>query len=341
MTTRVHVSTGPSGCPAVASPDSPAAGPTRRLTRLPWTRIALVWLTVYTGLRLYWAAGNAPDPDLLSAVGTDLVGFTGWASVALCGAGLVAVLAQLAVRPAGARGHLTAALGWAVAAGLASASAMLLLDVVGGVLPGLGIEFHPLGAASRAACAGCAVLVGGLTLGYHRRVGLRRAGPLDRTPGWAYAAAYLAVAGFVVRLGAQLWVGLDENPLMSGPSALLFELGFVLAGAVLPLALVHRWGRVWPRWTMFLRGRAVPRRLVLWSGAGLGAGMTTYFGFMVVIMVWERLNGRNPFPPSGGLDLPESFFWFSVPAYLIWGVGLVVASWAYARRTRPTTALAP
>lgn len=333
MSTQISASAG-------VRPD-PAGHSSLRPGRLPWRWVAFAWLTAYTALRVFWAAGQAPDPDRLSAVGADLVVFDGWSSVALCAAGLMALVAQGVVRPKGTRGHLTAALGWLVTAGMAGAAAMLLLDVVGGVLPGLGIEFHLLGAVSRAACAGCALLVGGLTLGYHRRVGLRGSGPLGHTPGWAFAAAYLAVLGFAVRLAAQLWVGIDENPLTSGPSAVVFEVGFVLAGAVLPLALVHRWGRVWPRWTPFLRGRPVPRRLVLWSGTALGTGMTVYFGFMVLVMVWERLHGRNPFPPEGGLELPEAFFWASVPAYLLWGLGLVVASRAYARRTSPRAVLGP
>lgn len=69
-----------------------------------------------------------------------------------------------------------------------------------------------------------------------------------------------------------------------------------------------------------------------------------------------RLHGRGhglgtaarsqPIPPvrrtgPAGLALPESFFWISVPAYLAWGLGLVVASCAYARRTTPRAVPAP
>jgi hypothetical protein len=59
-----------------------------------------------------------------------------------------------------------------------------------------------------------------------------------------------------------------------------------------------------------------------------------YFGLKLLQMIFERLRGRNPFPPEGGLDLPETFFWFAVPAYLTWGVGMAVAALAYARRAR-------
>ena len=41
--------------------------------------------------------------------------------------------------------------------------------------------------------------------------------------------------------------------------------------------------------------------------------------------------------PSGepGVRLPLAFFWVAMPAYLTWGVGLVVAAVAYSRMSRP------
>ena len=53
---------------------------------------------------------------------------------------------------------------------------------------------------------------------------------------------------------------------------------YALAGTLLPLALAHRWGRIWPAWTGPLRGRAVPRWLVLGPGLFIGASLTAYFG---------------------------------------------------------------
>jgi hypothetical protein len=143
------------------------------------------------------------------------------------------------------------------------------------------------------------------------------------------------VVGCAVRIGAQAVVGFDRSPLSSGVSVLLFELGFLLGGSLLPLSLVHSWGRVWPRGVPGLAGRAVPRRLVLWPAAGISAGLVVYFGLMLLQMIAERLRGRNPFPPSGGLELPEAFFWFAVPSYLAWGAGMAVAAFGYHRMTRP------
>lgn len=308
-----------------------------------WERVvpgvAPAWVAGYGGVQVAWQAGYRPAGDL-SPIGSDLVVFTGWAAPALCGAAAL-VLAVLAV-PAAARcgpGARRALLlsGWAVTVALAAAAAMLLLDIVGGLLPGLGITVHPAGALSRAACAAAAVLAGLATRRYAR---VTRTGPAVRrvlaaTPGWAFAAAYLAVAGCGARIAAQAAVGFGEMPLTGGVALVVFEAGFVLGGSLLPLALAHRFGRVWPRWVPGLAGRRVPRRLVLWPGTGISTALVVYFGLMLAQMVWERLHGRNPFPPEGGLDLPEAFFWVAVPGYLLWGAGMAVAARAYALRTAP------
>lgn len=310
--------------------------------RLP--AVALAWVTAYGIVRVYWASGHQPDD--LSPVGDDLVAFTGWGGVALCGAA-AAVLAVLALPRADRLGRVprlaVTATAWATALCLVASGALLLLDVVGGILPGLGIGFYPLGALSRAAVVGAGIMTGLSARAYTARARTGCAacgrpgtapGPLARTPAWAFWAAYLAVAGCVARIAAQAAVGFGESPMSSGPSVVLFEAGFVLGGSLLPLALVHSFGRVWPRWVPGLAGRRVPRRLVLWPGAAISGGLVVYFGLMLLQMCWERLHGRNPFPPEGGLDLPEAFFWVAVPAYFAWGAGMAVAARAYARRTR-------
>ncbi|GGT89830.1 hypothetical protein [Actinomadura livida] len=328
MTTQL---TGPAAAPGKARRD---------LDRVvPWA--AAAWLLAYGVLRAYWAAGNQPQD--MSPAGPDLVVFTGWRGVALCGAAAAVLLALAHPAARHRTGRVLRLAAWTAAAALAAAAAMLLLDVIGAVLPGLGVAFHPLGALSRAACAAAAVLTGLAARAHRRRTrggcgGCGRAaaaaGPLDRTPAWAYRAAYLAVAGCAARVAAQAAVGFGGAPLSGGASALLFEAGFVLGGTLLPLALVHPFGRTWPRPLPVLGGRRVPRRLVLWLAAAVSAGLTVYFGLMLLLMCWERLHGRDPFPPEGGLDLPEAFFWAAVPAYVLWGAGMAVAARAYARRTR-------
>jgi hypothetical protein len=119
---------------------------------------------------------------------------------------------------------------------------------------------------------------------------------------------------------AQAAVGFGAAPYGGGLSSVLFEGGFLLAGTVLPLLLVYRLGRIFPRW------------MLLWPGAGLGTGITAYFGVGLLQMIVAALNGEPEY--AEGNLLPESFFWVAVPAYVVWGVGLATATYGYYLRTR-------
>jgi hypothetical protein len=301
-----------------------------------WKRWALpaavAWALSYGSLRAYWAVtGGAPSPP---PADTDLVGFTGWWAVALCAAAAVIVVAL--GKSAWSLSLTVAA--WGVAIALAVASALLLLDVVNLLLPGIGVGVSPGALASRAVCFAGAVLVGSNVLTYQRHWhgaclacgSTPNMVRLTRPPRWARLAAWAAVAGWLVRILAQVGVGFGELAGAVG-TLLLFEAGFMLAGTVLPLALVHRWGRVFPRWVPLLAGRRVPRWLVLAPALSLGAGMSAYFGFTLVTIVVDTLTGAEP----GDGSLPLWFFWVAVPGYLIWGLGLGAAGLAYRRLTRP------
>src|SRR4051794_23506762 len=100
-----------------------------------WRRWALpaavVWALGYGALRAYWSlTGDATA----SGLPADLV-VTRWWPVALCGAAVIVVLGLGYAKwswPLGVAG-------WLVASGLVMASAVLLLDVVAMILPGLGV----------------------------------------------------------------------------------------------------------------------------------------------------------------------------------------------------------
>ena len=232
---------------------------------------------------------------------------------------------------------------WCVAGSLVAASAVLLLDVVGILLPGIGVTVDAPAFLSRVACMAGGVLVGATTLSYQRHwrgacLACGRTGEVlvsareTGTPRWAWLAAWVAVVGCLVRLLAQLAVGFGSQLLNGDVTVLLFEGGFLLAGTVLPLALVCSWGRVFPRWVPVLAGRVVPRWLVLGPGLVLGVGMTAYFGMTLVKMSLAALSGASE---SFAGSEPLWFFWIAVPAYLVWGLGLLVAALAYGSATRP------
>jgi hypothetical protein len=274
---------------------------------------ALTWAAAYGCLRVWFATGNAPVWKL---PGRDLL-VPDWIAVAGCLVSAAGVIA-LGRRP---RSRALIRLLWVLAAGWVAAAAFALLDLVAGLLPGLGIPFDLLGMLSRFTALGGAALLGATALAYQRRLDptcLRCTGrprPTS-TPTWP---AWLAVVGCLTRLAAQAAVGFGSTPYDGNLSRIIFESGFVLAGVALPLLLVYRPGRFFPRWMLIL------------PGLGLGAGITAYFGVGLLQMIGNVIQGK---PAYDDVGLPEAFFWVAVPAYLLWGVGLTLAAYGYHRRTR-------
>lgn len=301
---------------------------------LRWAPSAvLVWALGYGALRVFWAAGNAP---YFQPIGTDLVVFTGWGAVGLCFA--AACIGVAVLTTGGSRAVMVA--GYAVAGAMLAADALLLPDVINALIPGLGQDVGLGAFASRAALLAGAVLVAASTLGYQRRStgGCPRCGRRGdhvgsrRVPRWAYVGAYAAVLGALMRLLVQYIAGFDSIPMTASASLVVFEVGFVLAGTVLPLALVHSWGRIWPRWVPLLAGRRVPRWLVLGPGLGLAGGITAYFGFILAHMVGNVLAGQPGFDDPGPFS--QAFFWVAVLSYWVWGLGMGAAAIGYFRTTR-------
>jgi hypothetical protein len=154
----------------------------------------------------------------------------------------------------------------------------------------------------------------------------------ERAPGWAFAGAYLALAGFVARMSVWLvdtiagrWPSAASRADgISWSAMVIFMVLMSLAGTLLPLALAHRWGRLWPAWTGPLRGRAVPRWLVFGTGLFIGASLTAYFG-IAGMTAWMRGDFGGPF-----LRLL-----LEMGGYTLWGVGLLVAAGSYFALTRP------
>lgn len=291
--------------------------------------LVVLWTVGYGALRAYWALGNAP---YFAPIGEDLVIWPGWGSVGLCAVAAVVAIVQ-------ARGpyrRVVAVAGWLVTGALLASGALLLLDIVGGVLVGLGIPFDPAAAASRATCVAGAGLLAVSTRTYQRRskgvclrcgrgegyVGLRH------TPRWAFVGAYAAVLGCLARILVQY--GLDfgvEMPYNANLAAVIFEVGFVLAGTLLPLALAHRFGRIWPFWVPWLAGRRVPRWLVLGPGLLFSVGLVAYFGIGLGQLLADTVTGTE--------IEDAAFLWSAVTAYWVWGLGMGAAAVSYLRLTRP------
>jgi hypothetical protein len=293
----------------------------------------------YVVVHVTWAIGE--PPRFLNGQESYFPG--GWLPVSLA----LLALGCLAVRATGREGHegghyvwagLTAAAGAALGVysflfpvivvslvfeGPETGSAASLLatgsGAVGGILCGkAALDEYRLAAHS---CPSCGRV--------HGRSPENRG---ERAPGWAFAGAYLAVAGFAARWSVWLhdtivgrWPGAASRA--DGPSSgalITFVVLMSVAGTLLPLALAHRWGRIWPAWTGPLRARAVPRWLVLGPGLFVGAGLTAYFG-IVGMIAWVRGDVSGPVLP----------LLLEMGGYTLWGIGLLVACASYVALTRP------
>jgi len=311
------------------------------MSERPWWAVAAPYAAAggavaYGALHTYWALGRHPGFGPMPA----------GVVAGLCAA--VAVLAPLTAATARARaGALLRAAAVAAAAALAVSSCLFVLDVVALLFPGIGMPSGPASFAVRGSGLAVAAALALTALAAHRtaRGACPYCGRTDRSrphagvPRWAFAAAYAAVAGCLVRFGAQYAIGFGTAPIGHGSpgaavAALAFTAAMLLAGTLLPLALVHRWGRIFPRWTLFLAGRRVPRPLLAVPACFVSGGLLAYFGTDLVLLAAAAITGR----PATSLPVPAAFLWTAVPAYVVWGAGLAVATASYLARTRPACA---
>ncbi|MGI5520547.1 hypothetical protein ACQEUX_06290 [Micromonospora sp. CA-259024] len=301
---------------------------------------AVAWQTAYALVHLWWAIGGAPR----FLMGRESYFPGGWVPVVIAAVALLGCAAVVA----GARRGLSdtchvvlAAVNAVAGVALCVYSFLFPVIIVSILFEGSGTDkVVSLLATSGGAAGGvfCLVIAASArrlaahpceSCGrVHGRSPERRD---EKSPGWAYAGAYLAVAGFLARMS----VWLDDTVAGEWPSAASRANGFSwtaavvflalmsLAGTMLPLALVHRWGRLWPAWLGPLRGRAVPRWLVLGVGLFIGASLTAYFG-IAGTTAWIRGDVSGPFLP----------LLLEMGGYTLWGVGLLVASGSYFTLTR-------
>ncbi|MEU8380574.1 hypothetical protein [Streptosporangium sp. NPDC048865] len=152
---------------------------------------------------------------------------------------------------------------------------------------------------------------------------------------WALGGTFAGVSGaqalvLAERNGASgVWLTLARWGIDA--TALLAALGVFLL-----LGLVRPWGQVFPRWTLVLRGRRVPRWLPL-TPALIGAATLAPYGVAGVVYAVLGTAGvvtvsRGDFPTAGDALLVT---WFGLGAFAVYGVALGAAAWSYLRRTRP------
>ncbi|HEY6737563.1 MAG TPA: hypothetical protein VI076_01835 [Actinopolymorphaceae bacterium] len=315
---------------------------------MTWKRVlpfvAAGWTGAYAVVHVSWALHEPPVFD--DSFGESLVPGR-WTPVALS---VVAAVSALTIalrarrgigvaRPAPAN-LLPVVGGWAAGAGMVLYSFLFALGIAGAIFDGLfggSVDWYALVVRGSGAAGGALTLLTAMVEQRRVRHACERCGrvhgrtPEDRTvpsPWWAYVGAYVAVLGCLARFGAQAVVGVEKLSVEGRQmvSFVIFAVAMFLAGTVLPLALAHRWGRIWPWWVGPLAGRNVPRWIVLVPALFIGAGLTGYFG---VGSIAASLQGRVH------IDYPLWWIVAVFGGYVLWGVGLLVASASYLILTKP------
>lgn len=185
----------------------------------------------------------------------------------------------------------------------------------------------------------------------------------SRAPRRTRIAVYLLMCGLLPWAGAKTIWTLDGNALgvagddwqrttsvgASGPSKATASAGIdvtvlaAMVGIFLLLGLLYVWGQVFPRWTLFLSGRRVPRLLPLIPAWLTGVPLAMY-GAAILIMVPLMAAGVLPeIKPCPPFTTSSGITWFAEFGGLAFGglgIGLIVAARSYAARTRPVCASA-
>ncbi|MFE9845462.1 hypothetical protein [Streptomyces goshikiensis] len=310
-------------------------------------RAAVLWAVLYAGFGLVCALSGT---SLLYHGGDSGVAGLGWVVVAV---GVLAMVVSAAVVLYGLPPALRVLL-WAVC-GLAAITAFsLLMDVITLTL-GQGVDSWA--SAVNKALAG----VGAALLAATARSDRRPGGTAVREPSaaprlvqrtawtgtlafvpyaamklvWASGGTFAGITGEEMRAASErngasgIFLTLEAWGL--DPTALLAALGvFLLWGLVRP------WGQVFPRWTLFLRGRRVPRWLPL-APALLGAATLAPYGvvgggYLTLATAGVVTIGRGDFDSSGDALLVG---WIGMVAFAVYGIALTVAAYSYWLRTRP------
>lgn len=302
------------------------------------------------GLSLLVVLGPQPGAALITGVAAFGVLLTAAPAVTRGALGRVGPLHRLLTLPAAVLGVVLAVVlpDYRLLAAIAYTPILLVLRLVGAAPENVSLWPWPVVNMAVFTIAGLAWLVTAAV--HHRRIagactacGRGSRDPAWTTPEaaarwgrWAAAVAVVVPLGYAVTryawaLGIPLGVTqqlLDELGKAVYAGAGLATLA--VAGAALTLGLVQRWGEVFPRWMLGLRGRSVPVGLAVVPAAIVSAVLASAGLMFVRFGVTGRFADNFP----GANDdiaawLPEMF-------WPLWAAALVAATYAYWLRRRAT-----
>lgn len=344
----------PAGAAAPGGPTGRGVAARRRPPRR--ASFAAAGFSLLYGLAgVWWAAGGAgyPFADPETALSGSLLGTPApeVAGTLIAVLGLTGAICALAMTAPWGRSSRPVLLGfgWTAAAALTLVVPDSSLLSFLGYLPLLsttyGFSTVAPAEVNQLVCVAGGLVWAAATLAFQRhhrdacaRCG-RRDGAVDDAAGgqrpmpwWGVWATWVAVAAPLPYAATRAaWalgvpVGVPTPFLASDGSARLSALGLAaaaVAGAVLTMGLVQRWGEVFPRWMVGLAGRRVPVSLAVVpatvAAIALLAGSRMLIGASDLLLRFEA--------DTWGPGLP-------LLALPVWGVALAVATFAYARRRR-------
>ncbi|MFE1949858.1 hypothetical protein ACFW9D_05250 [Streptomyces sp. NPDC059524] len=327
---------------------------TKTLWRARWqrwprwvARATTMWAVLYTGFGLTCTLSGT---SLLHHGGEAAAPALGWAIVAL---GALAASVSGAVVRYGLRPVLRLLL-WVVC-GLAGVTAFsLLMDVIT-LMVGQGVD-SGAAAANKALAATGAILLAATARSDRLPVGTAVRAPAA-APRFVQRAAWAGTLAFVPYAGMKLvwafggtFAGVTGEEMLAtsernGASGMFLTLEswgldptalLALLGVFLLWGLARPWGQVFPRWTLFLRGRRVPRWLPL-APALLGAATLAPYGAVGIGYLTLATTGvvtmrRGDFHSTQDALLVA---WIGITAFAVYGTALAVAARSYWLRTRP------
>lgn len=264
-----------------------------------------------------------------------------WVPILATVVGLIAILMELGWSQIQLESRkLVLFIAWGACVLLLWSSAGIVFDAlrVAAVLgiPGLPPVVDWLGFATRTASLMSAALMAASTISFQRitrgSCAVCGQGELAKTRSntWlGYAAFVLSFPYPLLKiywsLGGTLW-----NDQSFGQHSAYGEIVVFGASALLSLALVQKWGKIFPNWMPIFAGKQVPRWLLI-IGGWTAFGLTTTVGILAVFgSIMQALGFDGPVGSSGNTLLVSIVY----GSWLALGIAFGGATWFYQQQTR-------
>ncbi|MEU4272055.1 hypothetical protein [Streptomyces sp. NPDC026092] len=162
---------------------------------------------------------------------------------------------------------------------------------------------------------------------------------------WAGVKTIWTLGGEAIGVTAHGWreMNAGESELARALASVGIDVTVLAAMAAifLLLGLLYPWGQAFPRWTLILSGRRVPRLLPLLPAWLSSVGLSVYGVFLLIYAPLSATGVVPKLKPSGAFTTSSGITWmvaFGGLAFAGLGFGLIAAARSYSARTLPICA---